>query len=89
MGAYHYIKRYKSVIVIQTDEISIPASDEDFIRSVPADIWQAAQRGDNDALGKVWDLAIAAGYEDEYVDREYADDVEDTNPEYYYDEWSN
>jgi hypothetical protein len=88
MGAYHYIKRYKEVIVVQTDEISIPATDEDFIRSVPADIWQAAQRGDNDALEKVWDLAIAAGYEDEYVDREYSDDV-DSASEYEYDEWSN
>jgi len=89
MSAYYFIKQYKDVIVVQTDEIAIPAEDEEFIRSIPADVWQRAQKGDNDALGIVWQMAIDAGYEDEYVDREYADDVEDTKPAYEYDEWSN
>ena len=86
---YYYIKQFKDVIVVQTDEIAIPMDDEEFIRSIPADIWQAAQKGDHDALGKVWNLAIAAGYEDEYVDREYADDLKDSECFYEYDEWEN
>ena len=89
MSNHYYIKQYKEVIVSQTDEISIPISDEEFIRSIPADVWQNAQRGDNDALGIVWQMAIDAGYEDEYVDREYADDVEDSKPSYSYEEWRN
>jgi len=86
---YYYIKQYSEVIVVQTDEIAIPMGDEEFIRSIPADVWQRAQKGDNDALGIVWQLACDAGYDPEYVDREYADDVADSKPEYEYDEWSN
>ena len=89
MSGYYCIKKYTDVIVVQTDEIAIPKSDEEFIRSVPADVWQAAQKGNGKALDTVWKLAIAAGYEDEYIDREYADDVADSKPSYYYDEWSN
>ena len=88
MSTYYEITRYKEVVVQQEDYISIPATDEKFIRSIPADVWQAAQKGDRDALATVWDLAIAAGYEDEYVERFHIDDTDVPNA-YEYAEWSN
>lgn len=89
MSGYYTITQYKDVVVCQTDEIAIPMEDEDFIRSIPADVWQAAQKGDRDSMEKVWELALAAGYDAEYIDREWVDDVEDSKPAYAYDEWSN
>ena len=89
MSAYYYIKQYKDVIVVQTDEIAIPAEDEEFIRSIPANVWQGAQKGDHASLAVVWQMAIDAGYDPEYVDREYSDDLSDSEPFYEYDEWSN
>ena len=88
MATHYEFTRWKNIVAQQEEYISIPANAEEFIRSIPADIWQAAQKNDMAAIAKVWDLAVEAGYDEEYVDRFYVDDTNE--PAYYeYAEWSN
>lgn len=79
---YYCLTLEQPIVAIETERLYIPIKDEEFIRSLPADVWQRAQRGDFDAMREVFSLASDAGYESDWIDREMLDYVDEANPYY-------
>lgn len=81
---YYCFDLSQAIIAYETERLYIPVKDEEFIRSIPADVWQRAQRGDWEAVREVFSLAGDAGYDSEWIDREWMDNVDESSP--YFDE---
>lgn len=79
---YYSLTLEQPIVAIETERLYIPIKDEEFIRSLPADIWERAQRHDVDAIREVFSLAIDAGYDVDYIDREMIDYVDESSPYY-------
>lgn len=80
--SYYCFDLSQHIIAWETERLYIPTTDEEFIRSIPADVWQKAQQGDWQSVREVFSLAMDAGYDNEWVDREMVDYVDESSPYY-------
>lgn len=78
---YYHFTLHKPIICMETEELYIPF-DEEFISTVPADVWQKAQQGDVLAVREVFNLAADVDIYSDYIDRVWIGDLEEDNPYY-------
>ena len=78
--SYYCFDLSQPIVAWETERLYIPIGDEEFIRSIPADVWQKAQQGDFDAVREVFSLANDAGYDVDFIDREFIDFVDESSP---------
>jgi len=78
--SYYCFELSQPIVAWETERMYIPVTDEEFVRSIPAEIWQRAQQGDFDAVREVFSLAMDKGYDNEFIDREFIDFVDESSP---------
>lgn len=79
---YHRFTLSKPIICLETEELYISFNDEEFISSVPSDVWQRALRGDVDAVREVYNLAADVDIYSDHIERVWIGDLDEDSPYY-------
>jgi hypothetical protein len=82
--SYYRLKRYTPIIAMEEEELIIPMNDEEFISSLPDNLWERVKNQDVAAIREVFSHALDSDYEPDVISRRYIEDVDidDDNPYY-------
>ena len=79
---YYRLMRYTPIIAMEEEELLIPVSDEEFIRSLPDNLWERVQNQDVAAIREIFSHALDSDHEPDLISRHHIDDVDSDNPYY-------
>ena len=80
--SYYRLKRYTPIIAMEEEELLIPMNDEEFISSLPDNLWERVKHQDVAAIREVFFHALDSDYEPDVISRYHIDDVDSDNPYY-------